>query len=160
MLIFNKNIQLKVATYPERAHTGTAPTLQMVRQTYSHEVLIAWIMAQLEDLNDYSGTQGKISIQQMEEIANIISTEYHYLKVTELHLFLYKLKAGYYGVFYGNVDPLTIMSHLIKFNDERKSVIAAIERRIQQQKQDEQRAQWAQTAISRQKYEQLKKRKV
>lgn len=156
MLTFNKDIQAKVALNHERTYLGTAPSLNLVRLTYSWEVLRVWIMAQLEDINDFVSVQNKLNIQQMEHLAQIISTEYSFLKVTELHLFLHRLKAGRYGIFYGAIDPLKITQALIEFLEQRRLEISHIEHKLKQQTLDKLRLQWAQTAVTRQQYELLK----
>ena len=71
-----------------------------------------WILAQLENLNQYAGTKNKMEPGQMKMLAEIIMTEYFYLKASELLLFFYQFKAGKYGELYGSVDPLRISSAL------------------------------------------------
>lgn len=156
---FSKDIQMQTALHPHRAYLGKAPSLAMVRTAYSHNVLIAWVMAQLEDVNDFSGTAQKMSIAQMEQLAKVISTEYYYLKVTEFHLFLHRLKAGKYGVFYGVIDPLKISASLFEFTKERRTEIMALENERTRTEQQCKRAEWAQNAVSRQEYEQMKQKK-
>lgn len=159
MLIFNKDIQLKTALHTERAYLGNAPTLNTVRLSYSNELLTIWIMAQLEDINDFVAVKQKMTLAQMEQTANIIATEYSYLKVTEIHLFLHRLKSGRYGTFYGCIDPLQLMQALNQFLEQRRTEINQIEQRNKQQLLDQQRAKWAETAVTRQEYEQIKKHK-
>ena len=160
MLTFNKDLQPKIALHPERAYLGTAPSLNAIRLTYSNEVLIVWIMAQLEDVNDFVAIRDKMNIRQMEQIANIIATEYSFLKVSELHLFFYRFKAGQYGLFYGNIDPLKITQALIQFIEQRRNDIARIEHKLRQEKLQNQHQEWAKTAISREEYELLKQSKL
>lgn len=160
MLTFNKNIQPKAALHPERSYLGTAPSMNMVRQSYSYEVLIIWIIAQLEDINDFVGIREKMSISQMEYVAHIIATEYGYLKVSELHLFLHRLKAGHYGIFYGYIDPIKITQSLIKFSEQRRYEIATIERKRQQVNLNKQREEWSKTAITHQQYKHLKNKQL
>lgn len=156
MRIFNKDIQPQTALYPARAHLGTAPSMALVRSAYNDEVLVTWIMAQLEDINDFAGTSIKMSLDQMEQLARVISTEYYYLKVTELHLFLHRLKAGRYGFFYGAIDPMKITSSLATFSEERRIEIARIENEKSQAEIVSKRHEWSKTAISRQEYERIK----
>lgn len=157
MITFNKNIQPLVAANIERAYLGTAPTLTLVRNSYSNNVLIMWIMAQLENLNDFIGVNQKMNINQMEELAQIIAIDYHFLKVTELHLFLHRLKAGRYGEFFGNIDPILITKALRTFAAERINEITVYERVRQNKKMQLQHDEWAKKSISRQEYERIKK---
>lgn len=159
MLTFNKHIQIKVALNPDRAYLGKAPSLNNIRKAYNIDVLIVWIIAQLEDVNDFVGVRQKMTLPQMEHLACIIISEYGYLKATELHLFLYRLKAGRYGVFYGCIDPLIITRSLTQFMQQRGVEIAAIENKSEQQRLNDKRKQWATTAVSRHQYELLKTNK-
>lgn len=159
MLTFNHHIQLKVAQYPERAYLGKAPSLSAVENTYNREILITWIMAQLENINDFATTSNKLNIEQMEEIANLIVNEYYYLKATEFQLFLYRLKTGRYGIFYGGIDPLKIMASLILFAEERRNELNHIERNKKQKEDQIRRERWKQEAISRKEYDELIKTK-
>ncbi len=156
MLIFNKDIQIKAALHIDRAYLGNAPTLNTVRLTYSYELLIIWIMAQLEDINDFVAVKQKMTLAQMEQSANIIATEYGYLKVTEIHLFLYRLKCGRYGTFYGCIDPLQLMQALNQFLEQRRTEINKIEQQNKQKELNTLRYKWAATAVTRQEYEKIK----
>ena len=157
MLVFNKNIQQLTAANPERAYTGTAPSFTLVCCTYNKQVLITWIMAQLENLNDFVGVAQKMNLMQMEELAQIIAVDYHYLKVTEFHLFLHRMKAGWYGEFYGTIDPLKITNGLLQFSKERVNEISTYERNSYNNKMNILRQQWAKTCVSRSEYEKMKK---
>lgn len=159
MLTFNKDVQTKTALYPERAYLGTAPSLQTVKQAYSSEVLNIWIVAQLEDVNNFTNIRQKMCIEQMEQTASVIAIEYAYLKVSELHLFLHRFKAGRYGTFYGCIDPLQITYALAQFVEQRRAEITKIQQKQDKERIYKQRNQWAETAVSRQEYEQLKKNK-
>lgn len=156
MLTFNRDIQAKTAQYPQRAYLGTAPSLSVVRQAYSSQVLIIWIIAQLEDVNNYTNIRQKMTIEQMEQTASVIAGEYAYLKVSELHLFLHRFKAGRYGTFYGCIDPLQITFALAQFVEQRRIEINKIEQQQNVERIYQQHQQWAETAVSRQEYEQLK----
>ena len=61
-------------------------------------------------------------------MAQLIVGDYGYLKMTEVMLFLRRFKTGRYGSFYGNVDPIVIISALGRFVvEERNSMLAAHE---------------------------------
>lgn len=113
-------------------------------------------MAQLEDVNDFVGIKRKMSVAQMEHLAQIISIEYYYLKASEIHLFLFRLKAGRYGQFYGVIDPLKITQALTCFCHERQLEVSRIDQRKKQCEMDQLRKTWAETCVTREQYEKLK----
>jgi len=156
LVTFSKDIQPVVAANPERAYLGMAPSLTTVANAYNRDVLITWIMAQMENLNDFVGVNRKLTIAQMEELANIIAVECHYLKVTEFHLFLHRMKSGRYGQFFGAVDPVRIMGGLTQFLDERISEISTYQRRQREAEMDALRDHWAKNGVSRDEYERMK----
>ncbi len=159
LVTFNKDRQTQVAAHPQRAYLGTAPSLAMVRSAYSAEIVTTWIMAQLEDVNDFAGTTVKMSLEQMEQVAGIISVEYYYFKVTELLLFFHRMKTGSYGYFYGTVDPLKIMTSLKLFAEERRHEIRSHEQRQYDNELSIKREEWKQTAVTREEYNRMKAEK-
>lgn len=113
-------------------------------------------MAQFENLNDYVGVNQKMNIEQMEEVSRIIFSEYPYLKVTEIHLFFHRLKAGKYGEFFGSVDPIRIMESLQRFMKQRQSEIRYYEQRKEADILSKNKLEWAKNAVTREEYEQIK----
>lgn len=156
LVTFNKDRQKQAAAYPARAFMGAAPSLAVMRSVYNSEVVTTWIMAQLDDINDFAGTAVKMSLDQMEQVAGIIEVEYYYFKVTELLLFFHRLKTGRYGYFYGAVDPLKITASLKSFAEDRGREIKMYEQQAKRNEADLQQEEWARTAVTRAEYERLK----
>ena len=69
----------------------------------------------------------KITDQQIKELSRLIEAEYGYLTVPEFMLFFHRFKAGKYGEFYGNVDPMVITESLCEFIKWRNKLLADIE---------------------------------
>ena len=106
---------------------GRYPVLADVRVCYGKGAAESWLMIQLNDLSEYSGVRLKLTTMQLEETARTILREFHFLKLTEIMLFLRKCKCGAYGKFYGSVDPMVITSSLRKFVGERGRAIDRLE---------------------------------
>ena len=117
----NPDVQPLAVRHPERAYTGTAPTLSVVRATYTEEVAELWLMAQVENMNDFCGVSRKMTLPQMQELARMMLAEVPYLKTSELLLFFHRFKAGHYGEFFGVVDPQRVLSGLQAFLRDRRS---------------------------------------
>lgn len=145
--IFNPSLQKVCAQNRERSFLGEAPSITALLRTYPEKQVFAWIMAQLENLNDFTGVNGKIEPNQMIELAGIIETEYYFLKASELLLFFHMLKGGSFGIFYGNVDPMMISRALIDFKSYRRQQLETYEREMKQQKQQEERDRWQKNAV-------------
>ena len=126
MQVMNPELQHVCAQHVDRAYFGTAPTLLTLRRAYHDEAATIWMMPQLYDLCEYCGVKEKLDKEQMKQLARIIATEFSYLKVTEVMLFLHRLKAGCYGHFYGAIDPMVIVTALRR--DFMKERAAAIDR--------------------------------
>ena len=144
---FNPSLQKVCALNKERSFLGEAPSIAALLQAYPEKQVFAWIMAQLENLNDFSGVNGKIEPGQMIEVAGIIETEYYFLKASELLLFFHMLKGGEFGVFYGNIDPVVICRALIEFKAYRRQQLEIYDREIQRKKREEQWAEWERNAV-------------
>lgn len=112
---FNPDLQSKCITFLDRSFVGSAPSLTRIKITYKKEIAEIWIVVQLTDLFDFCGIKDKLTSNTIEILANVILTNYGYLKVTELMVFFQKFKAGEYGKFYGVIDPLLITDALNQF---------------------------------------------
>ena len=121
---FTPDMQIVVAENEERAFTGHAPSLGLLKKTYGKNMATIWLIPQIWDLCEYTNSRGKLDERQTEKLAEMISIEYGYMKVTEIMLFFYRLKCGRYGKFYGTVDPMAIMMALDQFRTERINYLA------------------------------------
>lgn len=130
----NPSIQPTAAKYPDRCHFGEAPTLGLLKQTYGENMAVMWLVPQLCDLVAFTNSKSLLNGEQTKFVAEVISQEYGYLKSSELLLFFYRFKAGYYGRFYGTVDPMIITMAIREFLKERAEAIR--QREQEQQKQE------------------------
>ena len=127
LLKVNPDTQIAFAGKPKAAIMGDYPTLRDVDFAYGQSYSVGWLVVQIGDLVDYTGARNLTERQQLS-VARVISTEYPYLKVTELLLFFYRFKTGRYGRFYGSVDPMVITCALREFVKERNNMIDSFER--------------------------------
>ncbi len=136
MTVMNPSVQQYCAEHQDKALFGTAPTLLALRCAYHDEAATMWMLPQLYDLSEYCGVKEKLDKDQMTQLARIIVTEFGYLKVSEIMLFLHRFKAGRYGRFYGAIDPMIIVTALRHdFMNERAAA-------IDEREHAEERAAW------------------
>ena len=101
------------------------------------------------------GAKNKLDEAQFKQLAQMIRDEFGYLKATEVMLFLWRLKAGHYGEFYGSVDMQRIMRALRgKFTEERVKIID----RQDGERKDRERQERIKTALKPHEIEALRKR--
>ncbi len=105
----------------------------------------------LFDVSEFCGCKEKITPKQIDQLADIITLDYGYLKVTEVMLFFWWFKGGRYGKFYGSVDPMVITTALREFVKDRNVLIARKESEDEERRQ----AEWKKNAIT---YEQWRAR--
>ena len=105
-------LQKAYVVHPLRCLMGTAPSIANAQRIYGIAQLRMWIVAIINDIAQFAGVGDKLSIDQAQETADIIMTEHRNLRLTELHLFAWKMKSGCYGEFFGNVDPMHILAAL------------------------------------------------
>lgn len=127
-----------------RCVLGSAPTLGQVNTAYGRHTAAAWLVPLLWDVSEFCGCKDKLTDRQMGELAYIIVSGWHWLKVTEVMLFLWWLKGGKYGKFYGAVDPMTITSALREFVGQRNAIIARSIAIGRERRQEE----WKKRAVS------------
>lgn len=129
LLRFNPSRQVEFCEkYLDGCFSGNAPTLRGLAAMYSPAFATSWIEIQIKDLMEYAGVKEKLSISQIENLADVIRVEFFYLKFTELMVFFHWFKAGRYGRFYGAVDGLVIIEALREFMADRHEKMRQIER--------------------------------
>lgn len=117
---------------------GDYPTLTDIREAYGPTFPTQWLIPQIVDVSLFVGVKNLDQRQQMQ-LAQVIATEYHYLKITELLLFFYRFKTGRYGRFYGAVDPLVVTSALHEFIFERNEMLDRYEQEDREAREAEER---------------------
>ena len=127
---------------------GDYPTLIQLKTDFDGKFPVAWLMAHLHDLSEYCGCRDKLSGHALQQCASVISTEFGFLKVTEIMLFLHRFKSGRYGRFYGSVDPIVITTSLRTFLRERANEYEEHDRKLKE-KAD---AEYAKTAVTYEEY--------
>ena len=132
LISFNPDKQADyVANYFRRCFVGEAPELARVKITYGENICKLWLTVQLTELNSFCGMKSNPDISQINSLASVIMTNYYFLKVTEIMVFLQKFKAGNYGSFYGTFDPIIITTALKKFIEERSYLIDKFKNEIE-----------------------------
>ncbi len=143
----------------ERAIDGTAPTIRELLHAYELEQLEVWMMAQIENLNNFAGVKQKMRINQMQELAGILLQKCQHLKATEILLFFFKLKGGDFGGFYGVVDPQKVAEYFNVFMQWRREKFAIIQIKNEEIRRNHERKEWKQKCITRAQYEASKRLK-
>lgn len=141
MVTFNPDCQMQICDNADLCFFGDYPTLAKIRE-YGKNTPVIWLVPQLINLSEYCGCKEKLKIEQLEEVARIIARDFYYLKISEIMLFFSRFKSGYYGKFYGAVDPLVIMKSLRIFVQDRRYVLVYHdqERKYQEKIESEKRA--------------------
>lgn len=152
-LMFNPSKQITCANNIEKVLMGNAPKINELKQVYTIENLQVWIMAQIDNLNEYVGVKSKMEVPQMRELAAIILSKSGYLNASEVLIFFYKLKAGDFGSFYGVVDPQKVGEYLNLFIDWRREEIYRVTSKHQQLEREREHKEWKKRAITREMYQ-------
>lgn len=147
---FNPSLQNKCYAHPVRCVYGKAPTLAAVRRDYGEQVAVDWLVIELNDYQDFVGVkeEGKTTFDVINELSKMILGRYYYLKLSEIMLFLQKLKYGDYGEMYGRVDAVRILRALKLFITDRNEIIDKHE----QEESSRKRIAAKKNAISYQEY--------
>ena len=153
--MFNPDLQQVAAENEQRAMFGTAPMLCVLDAAYGEGSAVTWLIPQLHNMCVAVGVKTKLDDEQLRQLAVMIRNEFGYLKVTEVMLFMWRLKGGHYGEFYGSVDIQRIMRALRgKYSEERARILDRLEAELRA----EQQRQWAAEALKPDEIEALRKR--
>lgn len=122
--LLSADAQRKICSRPDDCFDDSKgyPTLYTLQNTYGDKVTLPFLTWFLVDLNEFCGCRDKMGERQLEQVAMMIITNYGYMSVTEVMMFFWWLKMGKYGVFYGNIDPMRIMSALMEFAQDRRTI--------------------------------------
>ena len=145
---FNPNAQFDAVKNDFFCYFGNVPTLAHLNAAYISTTAQKWLVAQIFDLSEFVGVKDKLNENQLRQLAQIIVTQYPYLRVTELMLFFYNFKLGKYAEFYGTVDPLAITKSLREFMVERNVAKYNYERKMEALKEEQDKL----TAITYKEY--------
>lgn len=156
MTVFNPSRQSEFARYSDRCMTGEAPSLTRFSIAYGSKPAVSWLAIQLAAVGEYAGNKEKQSIEQLAETAEVLLTEYGYLKLTEFMLFFHKLKAGHYGSFYGAVDGIKIGEAMLEFIKWRRCELCRIDREAEQRRRAEAEERDKKNCISYETYKIMK----
>lgn len=137
---FNPSYQREICISKDDCLFGNYPTLSQLKSAYGTNAPVIWLVPQLYNLSEYCGCKDKLTEEQLEECASVIASEFFYLKVSELMLWLHRFKAGMYGRFYGAVDPMIIVASLHDFIKERANAIERHENELRKVKQEIERS--------------------
>ena len=132
-------MQSDIAVNPYNCMFGIFPTLSQLRKNYGRNAPLAWLIPQLKDLSEFCGVKEKITVEQLQSLAKVITSEFGYLKTSEVMLFLHLMKSGRYGQFYGAIDPMKITTALRTFLTDRNDYFYRLEQKRRERKQDEAR---------------------
>lgn len=133
--LFNPSVQMQICSSPDACYFGDFPVLSQLT-AYGSNTPTIWLIPQLVNLSEYCGAKDKLNIRQLEELASVIATEFYFLKVSEIMLFLHRFKSGKYGRMYGTVDPMIITTSLREFVRERAAAIDRHEQEIKRQERE------------------------
>lgn len=131
-------VQARFAAKQQAAVMGDYPTLRDINEAYGKNFAAEWLTPHLTDLSLMTGARN-ITEYQQQQLAIIIATDYHWLKVTELMIFFHWFKSGKYGKFYGATDPMTIICALRDFLDDRNYLIGLYEQEERERSEAEER---------------------
>ena len=131
------NKQVALCRDKELCYFGNIPTLAELNRDYDPLAAVAFLIPQLTNVAEFANCKNSFGEGQIRSCAEMIATEYYYMKMSEMMLFFYKLKNGEYGQFYGTVSPMVIMGSLRQFVRERNDAILRHESKLREKRDEE-----------------------
>ena len=107
------------------------PTLTEVDIMYGSFTSAKWLIPLIADASLSCGLKEDVTKDQLQFTAMAIFSRYRWLKASEVMLFFFNFKAGFYERFYSYFDTQTIIRSVKTFIEERTLAIAAHERNMQ-----------------------------
>lgn len=89
-----------------------------------------WLVPLIADASLSCGLKEDVTKDQLQFTAMAIFSRYRWLKASEVMLFFFNFKAGFYERFYSYFDTQTIIRSFKAFLEERALTIAVQERNM------------------------------
>lgn len=118
----------------KQAYLTDSITLSTFCKAYSRNSVLGLIEIWLFELSEFVGVNGKLNESQIKQLANMVYSDAYALNFAEFGLFFSRVKSGYYGEFFGNVDPIKIMTFLGQFLIERSQSVEEYNKELDQDK--------------------------
>ena len=128
--IFSPQRQLLICQNPTYCFFGPSPTLTEVDIMYGPFTSAKWLVSLVADASLSCGLKEDVTENQLQFTAMAIYCRFRWLKASELMLFFFNFKAGFYERFYSYFDTQTIIRSVKTFIEERALTIAAHERNM------------------------------
>jgi hypothetical protein len=137
---FNPSHSAVYSRYPSRCVNGNAPVLADINNAYGENASVQWLIAHIAAFQESINVPNKMLPAQYAGLAETIAQEFHFLKTTDIILFLNHLAAGRYNVdFHGYVEPDIILEALrSQYLHYRYRLINQEEERREKEKQKSQ----------------------
>lgn len=111
---YNPDTQMVFAVDERKTIMNSYSTLEMLDMGLGENSAAKWLDILINDVNKFAGSKS-MDERQAESLAYLLAQEYKDVKFSVIQLFFYKFKCGYFGKFYGMVDPMVITCALKDF---------------------------------------------
>ena len=135
--IFSVNRQMLICQNPKICILYPSPTLHQIDSMYGPLSAAKWLIPFIADASLSCGLKIDATKEQLQFTSAAITNRYTWLKATEMVLFFFNFKAGFYEKFYGQFDPQAIIRSIKLFMVERDTIIIQHERELQQKRNEE-----------------------
>ena len=108
----------------------SSSTLTEVDIMYGPFTSAKWLIPLIADASLSCGLKEDVTKDQLQFTAMAIFSRYRWLKASELMLFFFNFKAGFYERFYSYFDIQTIIRSIKTFIEERALIIATHQRKV------------------------------
>lgn len=110
----NPDTQIIFASDERKTIMAGYSTLSMLDLAFGPNSASAWLVTSLANLNKFAGSKN-MDDEQTQKLALLLAHEYKDMKYSVMQLFFYRFKCGYFGKFYGKVDPMVVTCALKDF---------------------------------------------
>lgn len=111
---FSPSSQYSIVQNEHNVWFGEYPSLVTINIAFPG-VSEGLVVKMLFDLEKHICASKELTSLQFIQLAQMIVSEFYFLKISELILFFWKCKSGEMGKFYGQIDPLNLLEWLRSF---------------------------------------------
>lgn len=116
---FKASMAFSLALNEKGCHLGTL-TIKSSVEMFGLDFIGNWVDSLIQDFIQFGMIRCSWSLSMRKDTALAIIVKHQYMLCTELLLFFFKAKAGEFGKFLGQLEPLDITTRLISWGDACK----------------------------------------
>lgn len=103
------------------ARTFDCTTIGQIRKNEGEKPAVEYVSKWIIDLNNFINVSRRMNGYQIVQTAEMILSDYYFLKLSDIYFFFSEMKKGRYCKFYDSIDGSMIMAWMERYVNDRSN---------------------------------------